>query len=193
MSWGRPSFPVLPEFGARCGPRTRRRPETRGWILSSANRNGSGGIQVGVTRILRKLTLLLPAALGCMAGPRSSMLLERRGNPLGIVGPDAIALPVLERYRYGVVLGSVVTATGERGCNGDAWLQPRNAPVADVRPIAAARLLNMFRFPQLLPGSYVLGVRCVGFQPVRRAVEVRVGQVVRAVVTMRPQPLRSMR
>lgn len=128
-----------------------------------------------------------------MAGPRSSMLLERRGNPLGIVGPDAIALPVLERYRYGVVVGSVVTATGERGCNGDAWLQPRNAPFADVRPIAAARLLNMFRFPQLLPGSYVLGVRCMGFQPVRRAVEVRVGQVVRAVVTMRPQPLRSMR
>jgi hypothetical protein len=121
------------------------------------------------------------------------MLLERRENPLGIIGPDAIALPVLERYRYGVVLGSVVTATGERGCNGDAWLQPRDAPFADVRPIAAARLLNMFRFPQLLPGSYVLGVRCMGFQPVRRKVEVEVGQVVRAVVTMRPQPLRSIR
>jgi hypothetical protein len=120
------------------------------------------------------------------------MLLERRGDPLGIVGPDAIALPVLERYRYGVVLGSVMTAAGDRGCNGDAWLQPRNAPFADVRPIAAARLMNMFRFPQLLPGSYVLGVRCLGFQPVRRRVEVRVGHVVRAVVTMRPQPLRSL-
>jgi hypothetical protein len=62
----------------------------------------------------------------------------------------------------------------------------------DVRPIAAARLMNMFRFPQLLPGSYVLGVRCLGFQPVRRRVEVRVGHVVRAVVTMRPQPLRNL-
>jgi hypothetical protein len=119
------------------------------------------------------------------------MLVERRGGHLGIVGPDALALPVIERYRYGVVLGSVVTAEGERGCNGDAWLQPLNAPVVDVRPIAAARLLNMFRFPQLLPGSYVLGVRCMGFQPVRRTVEVRVGYVVRAVVTMRPQPLRK--
>jgi hypothetical protein len=128
-----------------------------------------------------------------MAGARSSILLERHENPLGIVGPDAIALPVLERYRYGVVLGSVVTATGERGCNGDAWLQPRNVPFADVRPIAAARLQNMFRFPQLLPGSYVLGVRCLGFQPVRRRVKVHVGEVLRAVVTMRPQPLRSMR
>jgi hypothetical protein len=135
--------------------------------------------------------LVLPGLLACVA-PGSSMLLERRGNPLGIIGPDAIALPVLERYRYGVVLGSVMTEKGERGCNGDAWLQPRNAPVADVRPIAAARLQNMFRFPQLLPGSYVLGVRCLGFQPVRRRVEVRVGHVVRAVVTMRPQPLRSL-
>lgn len=135
--------------------------------------------------------LVLPGLLACVA-PHSSMLLERRGNPLGIVGPDAIALPVLERYRYGVVLGSVMTEKGERGCNGDAWLQPRNAPVADVRPIAAARLQNMFRFPQLLPGSYVLGVRCLGFQPVRRTVQVRVGHVVRAVVTMRPQPLRSL-
>lgn len=117
------------------------------------------------------------------------MQLERRGGSLGVNGPDAIALPVLERYRYGVVVGSVLTASGERGCNGDAWLQPRGAPVADIRPIAAARLQNMFRFPQLLPGSYVLGVRCLGFQPVRRVVEVRVGQVVRAVVTMRPQPL----
>jgi hypothetical protein len=135
--------------------------------------------------------LVLPGLLACVA-PHSNMLLERRGNPLGIIGPDAIALPVLERYRYGVVLGSVMTEKGERGCNGDAWLQPRNAPVADVRPIAAARLQNMFRFPQLLPGSYVLGVRCLGFQPVRRRVEVRVGHVVRAVVTMRPQPLRSL-
>jgi hypothetical protein len=66
-------------------------------------------------------------------------------------------------------------------------------PFTDVRPIAPARLLNMFRFPQRLPGSYVLGGRCLGFQPVRRTVEVQVGQVVRAVVTMRPQPLRSMR
>jgi hypothetical protein len=142
---------------------------------------------------LRTLFLVLPTALGCLAVPRSSMDLERRGSPLSTIGPDAIALPVLERYRYGVVLGSVVTATGERGCNGDAWLQPRNAPVVDVRPIAAARLLNMFRFPQLLPGDYVLGVRCMGYQPVRRAVEVQVGHVVRAMVTMRPMALRGMR
>jgi hypothetical protein len=104
------------------------------------------------------------------------MLLERRGGRLNVNGPDAIALPVFERYRYGVVLGSVLPAAGERGCNGDAWLQPRGAPVADVRPIAAARLQNVFRFPQLLPGKYVLGVRCMGFQPVRRNVEVRVGR-----------------
>jgi hypothetical protein len=47
----------------------------------------------------------------------------------------------------------------------------------------------MFRFPQLLPGTYTLGVRCMGFQPVRRTIEVRVGHVLRAVVTMRPHPL----
>jgi hypothetical protein len=147
-----------------------------------------------VTISWRRLTLLLPALLGCVAGQHSSMLLERRGGPgsLSMVGPDAMALPVMDRYRYGVVVGSVLTAAGERGCNGDAWLQPRKAPVADVRPIRAARLSNMFRFPQLLPGSYVLGVRCMGFQPVRRNVEVRVGHVIRAVVTMRPQPLRNL-
>jgi hypothetical protein len=50
----------------------------------------------------------------------------------------------------------------------------------------------MFRFPQLLPGSYVLGVRCLGFQPIHRRVEVRVGHVVRAVVTMRPQHLKNL-
>ena len=119
------------------------------------------------------------------------MALERRGDPLAEVGPDVLALPISDRYRYGVVLGSVVTAAGERGCNGDAWLQPWKAPVMDVRPIAAARLQNMFRFPQLLPGSYVLGVRCLGFQPVHRRVEVRVGHVLRAVVTMRPKPLKE--
>jgi hypothetical protein len=132
------------------------------------------------------------AASACSATPHSSMQLERRGSPLGMVGPDAYALPLTDRYRYGVVVGSVLTATGERGCNGDAWLQPRNAPVRDVRPIAAARLLNMFRFPQLLPGSYVLGVRCMGYQPVSQRVDVQVGHVVRAVVTMRPQPLRGL-
>jgi hypothetical protein len=116
------------------------------------------------------------------------MQLENRGSPLGLVGPDAYALPLTDRYRYGVVVGSVVTSTGERGCNGDAWLQPWKAPVVDVRPIAAARLLNMFRFPQLLPGSYILGVRCMGFQPVSRKLDVRIGHVVRAVVTMRPEP-----
>jgi hypothetical protein len=138
------------------------------------------------------LVVFLSVGFGCVAAPRSSMLLERRESPLALVGPDVVALPILDRYRYGVVLGSVVTMTGERGCVGDAWLQPWKAPVADVRPIAAARLRNMFRFPQLLPGRYVLGVRCMGFHPVRRRVEVRVGEVVRAVVTMRPQPLRSM-
>jgi hypothetical protein len=137
--------------------------------------------------------LALQSTAGCLAAQQSSMTLERRGDPLGTVGPDAIALPVVDRYRYGVVLGSVLTATGERGCNGDAWLQPWNAPFTDVRPIAAARLQNMFRFPQLLPGSYVLGVRCLGFEPVRRRVEVRVGHVLRAVVTMRPKRLESRR
>ena len=85
------------------------------------------------------------------------MVLERRVRPLGTSGPDALALPVDDRYRYGVVLGSVVTAEGERGCNGEVWLQPAGAPVRDVRTIAPARLQNMFRFPQLLPGRYELG------------------------------------
>jgi hypothetical protein len=147
-----------------------------------------------VTHLIRSLVLVLPAVLGCTVGPHSSMLLERRGGAgsLGVVGPDALALPVSDRFRYGVVLGSVMTSGGERGCTGDAWLQPRDAPVMDVRPIAPARLMNMFRFPQLLPGPYVLGVRCMGFEPVRRTVEVRVGHVVRAVVTMRPQPLKNL-
>ena len=54
-------------------------------------------------------------------------------------GPDAVALPVSDRYRYGVVLGSVLTE---------------------------------------------------GYQAVRRTVEVRIGQVWRAVVTMHPIPER---
>jgi hypothetical protein len=166
----------------------------RGSTPWPTNRNPDSRIQRGVNIALKGLPLLVPALLGCVAAPRSSMLLEWRGGPraLSIVGPDAIALPVIDRYRYGVVVGSVLTAAGERGCNGDAWLQPRKAPIADVRPIRAARLSNMFRFPQLLPGSYVLGVRCLGFNPVRRNVEVRVGHVLRAVVTMRPQPLRNL-
>jgi hypothetical protein len=137
--------------------------------------------------------LIVCSIMGCLPVARSSMTVERRSSPLlENAGPDAVALPVIDRYRYGVVLGSVVTATGERGCNGDAWLQPRQAPVADVRPIAAARLQNMFRFPQLLPGRYILGVRCMGFQPVRREIDVRVGSVVRALVTMRRQELRNL-
>ena len=138
------------------------------------------------------LLVLIVTLTGSLAAQQSSMILERRGDPLAVVGPDAVALPVGDRYRYGVVVGSVLTAAGDRGCNGDAWLQPWKAPVRDVRPIAPARLQNMFRFPQLLPGSYVLGVRCLGFQPVRRRVEVRVGHVVRAVVTMRPKPLKQL-
>ena len=136
------------------------------------------------------LLLLACAGLGCATTPHSSVRLERRSHPLDVEGPDAIALPLTDRYRYGVVVGSVVRETGERGCNGDAWLQPWKALVRDVRPIAGARLLNMFRFPQLLPGRYVLGVRCMGFQPVEQRVEVKVGHVVRAVVTMRPQTIR---
>jgi hypothetical protein len=112
------------------------------------------------------------------------MMLERRVRPLSTTGPDAVALPVDDRYRYGVVLGSVMTADGERGCNGEVWLEPEGAPVRDVRTIAGVRLQNMFRFPQLLPGRYELGARCFGFEPVRRRVEVRIGQVLRAVVTM---------
>jgi hypothetical protein len=98
-----------------------------------------------------------------------------------------VALPVNDRFRYGVVVGSVMTAAGERGCNGEVWLEPEGAPVRDVRTIAGARLQNMFRFPQLLPGRYELGVRCFGYQPVRRRVDVRIGQVLRAVVTMAPR------
>jgi hypothetical protein len=112
------------------------------------------------------------------------MVLERHVRPLGTTGPDAVALPVHERYRFGVVLGSVVTDSGERGCNGEVWLMPEGAPVRDVRTIAGQRLHNMFRFPQLLPGRYELGVRCFGFQPVKQKVDVRIGQVLRAVVTM---------
>jgi hypothetical protein len=124
---------------------------------------------------------------GCAAGTESSMVLERRVRPLGTSGPDAVALPVNDRFRYGVVVGSVMTAAGERGCNGEVWLEPEGAPVRDVRTIAGARLQNMFRFPQLLPGRYELGVRCFGYQPVRRRVDVRIGQVLRAVVTMAPR------
>jgi hypothetical protein len=131
--------------------------------------------------------LLLTLMLGCATGPRSAMQFERRGYPLATSGPDAVALPVGDRYRYGVVVGSVMTGAGERGCNGEVWLQPHGAPVRDVRSIAAARLQNMFRFPQLLPGRYELGVRCFGFQPVRRTVDVRIGHVLRAVVTMEPR------
>ena len=134
---------------------------------------------------MRRATLILVAALvACAGGSRSTMVIERRVRPLSTTGPDAVALPVDERYRYGVVLGSVLTEAGERGCNGEVWLAPEGAPVRDVRAIAPKRLHNMFRFPQLLPGRYELGVRCFGFEPVRTKVDVRIGQVLRAVVTM---------
>jgi len=137
---------------------------------------------------MSRLWPALPALLlvACGANSQSSMLIERHGWPLGTTGPDAIALPVGERYRYGVVLGSVVTAAGERGCNGEVWLEPVGASVRDVRSIAPARLQNMFRFPQLLPGRYRLGVRCLGYQPVRRTLQVRIGHVLRAVAKMYP-------
>jgi hypothetical protein len=135
-------------------------------------------------RLWPALPVLLLVA--CGANSQSSILIERHGWPLGTTGPDAIALPVGERYRYGVVLGSVVTAAGERGCNGEVWLEPIGANVRDVRSIAPARLQNMFRFPQLLPGRYRLGVRCLGYQPVRRTLQVRIGHVLRAVVRMSP-------
>lgn len=134
---------------------------------------------------MRTVALGMAALLaGCGGGTRSTMVIERHVRPLSTTGPDAVALPVHERYRFGVVLGSVVSETGERGCNGEVWLQPEGAPVRDVRSIAARRLHNMFRFPQLLPGRYELGVRCFGFEPVRKNVDVRIGQVLRAVVTM---------
>lgn len=126
--------------------------------------------------------------LGCGSSTRSTVQVESVVRPLRTTGPDAVALPVSDRYRYGVVVGSVVTSDGERGCNGEVWLHPAGAPVRDVRSIAAARLQNMFRFPQLLPGRYELGVRCLGFEPVRRKVQVRIGHVLRAVVTMYPFP-----
>jgi hypothetical protein len=134
---------------------------------------------------VRRAALALGIALAaCAGGSRSTMVIERRVRPLNTTGPDAVALPVEERYRYGVVLGSVLTDAGERGCNGEVWLTPEGAPVRDMRSIAAKRLHNMFRFPQLLPGRYELGVRCFGFEPVRKKVDVRIGQVLRAVVTM---------
>jgi len=135
--------------------------------------------------------LLALVLVACAPAVRSTVRLESHGRPLMTTGPDAVALPVDDRYRYGVVVGSVVTANGERGCNGEVWLQPLGAPVRDVRSIAPARLQNMFRFPQLLPGRYELGIRCLGFHPVRHRVEVRIGQVIRAVVTMSPLPSRA--
>ena len=133
-----------------------------------------------------RIVLCAILLFGCSPGTRSSMRFDNPTYPLQTTGPDAMALPVDDRYRYGVVVGSVVTVTGERGCNGEVWLQPDEAPVRDVRSIASARLQNMFRFPQLLPGRYELGVRCFGFQPVRQKVRVRIGHVLRAVVTMHP-------
>jgi hypothetical protein len=136
--------------------------------------------------------ILFGLALGaCAPAVRSTVQLESHGGPLMTTGPDAVALPVDDRYRYGAVVGSVVTASGERGCNGEVWLQPIGAPVRDVRSIAPARLQNMFRFPQLLPGRYELGIRCLGFHPVRQRLQVRIGQVMRAVVTMSPLPSRA--
>jgi hypothetical protein len=58
---------------------------------------------------------LLVVLGACASGTSSQMRLERRGRPLGTSGPDAIALPMADRYRFGVVLGSVVTASGEHG------------------------------------------------------------------------------
>jgi hypothetical protein len=190
--WVPPSCPAPRGFEALSARPIRLRLGMLDLIRWPANPNVGSSIQHSVTTASSLLTACVLVALACAGTPRSSMVLERRGSPLALSGPDLVALPLVDRYRYGVVLGSVMTDTGERGCDGDAWLQPWKAPVADVRPISAARLMNMFRFPQLLPGSYVLGVRCMGFQPVRRRVDVRVGQVVRAVVTMRPQPLRNL-
>ena len=140
---------------------------------------------------MRRAVLLGLVLLGCAPAVRSTVRLESHGRPLLTTGPDAVALPVDDRFRYGVVVGSVVTAAGERGCSGEVWLQPLSAPVRDVRSIAPARLQNMFRFPQLLPGRYELGIRCLGFHPVRQKVQVRIGQVIRAVVTMSPLPARA--
>lgn len=138
---------------------------------------------------MRRRWALAAVALlaACGSGTRSSMVIERYSRPLGTTGPDAVALPVHERYRFGVVLGSVLTNAGERGCDGEVWLWPDGAPVRDVRSIADRRLHNMFRFPQLLPGRYELGVRCFGFEPVKKKVDVRIGEIVRAVVTMAPR------
>ncbi|HEX6107433.1 MAG TPA: carboxypeptidase-like regulatory domain-containing protein [Gemmatimonadales bacterium] len=140
---------------------------------------------------MRRAALLCLALLGCGPTVRSTVRLENHERPLLRTGPDAVALPVDDRYRYGAVVGSVVTVNGERGCNGEVWLQPHGAPVRDVRTIAPARLQNMFRFPQLLPGRYELGIRCLGFQPVRQTLRVRIGRVIRAVVTMSPLPPRT--
>jgi hypothetical protein len=114
-------------------------------------------------------------------------VLERHGPPLSRDGPDSAALPFEDRFRYGAVVGTVLTMTGERGCRGEVWLQPEGAPLSDTRAVDAVRLGNMFRFPQLPAGRYVLGARCLGFAPVRRSVRVTTGAVVRAVVRMAPR------
>jgi hypothetical protein len=117
----------------------------------------------------------------------SRIELERHGPPLSREGPDSAALPFEDRFRYGAVVGTVLTAAGERGCRGEVWLQPEGTPLIDARAVDAARLGNMFRFPQLPAGRYVLGARCLGYAPVRRTVRVTRGVVVRAVVTMAPR------
>src|SRR5919112_3660220 len=84
---------------------------------------------------MRRIALVL-LLVGCSRAVRSTVQLENHGRPLGTTGPDAVALPVGDRYRYGVVVGSVMSASGERGCSGEVWLQPIGAPVRDVRTIA---------------------------------------------------------
>ena len=103
-------------------------------------------------------------------------------------GPDAVALPVDDRYRYGVVVGSVVTATGERGCNGEVWLEPEGAPVRDVRTIATSTLAEHVPLSPAPARALRAGRAMCRVPPVRAKVRVRIGDVVRAVVTMAREP-----
>ena len=155
----------------------------RWWLLRDVPRVGDADFTEA--RLVARANEDLANGLGNLVNRTLTLLHKHRGGELIVdltksqytavrhvlqrytTGPDAVALPVHERYRFGVVVGSVLTETGERGCNGEVWLEPEGAPVRDVRTIAGKRLHNMFRFPQLLPGRYELGVRCFGFSPLR--------------------------
>ena len=135
---------------------------------------------------LSRPRLLLARARRRPAPPCASSVAGGRSST---TGPDAVALPVDDRYRYGVVLGSVMTASGRAG------LQRRGLAPADRRAGAGRPLHRTARgcrtcsaSPSCFRAGTSWGCGASGFMPVRQQVEVRIGQVVRAVVTMAPTP-----